>query len=163
MKATLLSSSSEQFERMSTELEHIKGVYSRAQGNSTIYDLLLSSENLSFISATKGTFEAHLTLSSCHVNSRGTIHGAVSAAIVDWAGGISIATHGYEKTGASIDIHISYLNTAMVGDVLQIKGVAEKLGGNISFTRITISKIINSVPGPIVAMGTHSKYFPLPR
>jgi len=65
----------------SLELEHVKGVWQRMQGNSPIYDFLLS--DVEIISATKGSVTSRLVLSKNHVNSRGTIHGAVSAALVD--------------------------------------------------------------------------------
>lgn len=86
----------------STELEHVRKVWNDLKGNSAIYDFLLSDAEI--VSATKGTATARLTLGKNHVNSRGTIHGAVSATIVDWSGGLAISTHGLEKTGASVDM-----------------------------------------------------------
>jgi acyl-coenzyme A thioesterase 13 len=85
-----------------TELEHVQKGWEKIKGNSPIYDFLLSDAEI--VSATKGTATARLTLGKNHVNSRGTIHGAVSATIVDWSGGLAISTHGLEKTGASVDM-----------------------------------------------------------
>ena len=110
-----------------TELEHVRGVWERTKNDSPIYRLLLP--DVDIISATRGQMQARLKLTAEHVNSRGTVHGAVSAAIIDWAGGMSIATHGYERTGASIDIHVSYLSTATIGDTLDISAVA---GGEVN-------------------------------
>merc|ERR1711900_129766 len=101
----------------STALEHVRGVWERMRGNSPIYDFLLP--DVVLISATQGSITAHLTLGKNHVNSRGTIHGAVSAALVDWSGGLAIATHGLEKTGASVDIHVTYIGTAQAGRLLR--------------------------------------------
>lgn len=64
------------------------------QGNSPIYDFLLS--DVEIISARKGAVTARLALAKNHVNSRGTIHGAVSAALADWSGGLAI---GYTRSG----------------------------------------------------------------
>lgn len=91
---------------------------------------------------------------------------------------MAIATHGYDKTGPSLDIHVTYLSGARVGDVVEIEGVADKVshlqylenvglmnlevGRNISFTNIVITKIVNGQPGPIVAKGSHTKYFTPP-
>lgn len=142
----------------SPELQHIGAVWGRMQGNSPIYDFLLGSQKLQFVSATPGAFKAHLVLAPCHVNSRGTLHGAVSATIVDWAGGLSIATHGLEKTGASVDIHISYLSTAHVGDTVEIEGTATKVGRSLAFTNVRISKLVDGEPGPVVTQASHTKY-----
>ena len=65
----------------SAELDHVRRVWQNMKGNSPIYDFLLS--DIAIISASKGSATARLTLGGNHVNSRGTIHGAVSAALVD--------------------------------------------------------------------------------
>lgn len=96
--------------------------------NSPIYDFLLGDVILT--AADRGSITARLTLGSNHVNSRGTIHGAVSATIVDWSGGLAIATHGLEKTGASVDIHVTYLSTAVIGDEIEVVGTANKVWDN---------------------------------
>jgi acyl-coenzyme A thioesterase 13 len=122
-----------------------------------IYAFLLADAKI--VSATKGSATARLTLSKKHVNSRGTIHGAVSATIVDWAGGISIATHGLEKTGASVDIHVSYIGTAKVGDTIEIEATANKVGRSMAFTTIRIYKLDDDGKlGPLVATASHTKY-----
>ncbi|RFU28701.1 hypothetical protein B7463_g7634, partial [Scytalidium lignicola] len=112
-----------------SELDHVKAVWQNLQGNSPIYDFLLF--DVEIVSAIKGTFVAHLVLKQNHVNSRGTIHGAVSAALVDWSGGMAIATHGLEKTGASIDIHITYVSTAQIGDTIEIEAIANKFNMDV--------------------------------
>lgn len=147
----------------SPELDHITAVWSRMQGNSPIYDFLFGSSqghtnSLTFLSATKGSFTVHLLLAPQHVNSRGTLHGSVSATIVDWAGGLAIATHGMEKTGASVDIHVTYQSTAHVGDTVEIEGTATKVGRSMAFTNVTIKKMVDGKQGPLVASASHTKY-----
>jgi acyl-coenzyme A thioesterase 13 len=142
-----------------SELEHIRGVWERTKNDSPIYRLLLS--DVGIINATRGQMQARLKLTAEHVNSRGTIHGAVSAAIIDWAGGMSIATHGYERTGASIDIHISYLSTATVGDTLEISAVADRVGRSMAFTTVKISRVVDGEVGPLVSRGSHTKFLPV--
>jgi acyl-coenzyme A thioesterase 13 len=143
----------------SPELEHIARVWQSMQGKSPIYDFLLNTQHLTLVSASKGIFKAHLVLAPCHVNSRGTIHGAVSATIVDFAGGLSIATHGFEKTGASVDIHLTYLSTAKIGDTVEIEGIANKVGKSMAFTSVKITKLLeNGDLGPMVVSASHTKY-----
>jgi acyl-coenzyme A thioesterase 13 len=144
----------------SPELEHVKGVWERMRGNSPIYDFLLS--DVVLVSATKGSITARLILGKNHVNSRGTIHGAVSAALVDWSGGLAIATHGLEKTGASIDIHVTYIGTALAGETIEIEALANKVGRSVCFTTIRICKLVDGVAGPMVATASHTKYISQP-
>ncbi|KAJ5563123.1 Thioesterase superfamily [Penicillium sp. DV-2018c] len=142
-----------------SELEHVRGVWERTKNDSPIYRFLLS--DVDIVDAARGKMQARLNLTAEHVNSRGTIHGAVSAAIIDWAGGMSIATHGYEKTGASVDIHISYLSTATVGDTLDISAVADKVGKSMAFTTVKISRVVDGEVGPLVSKGSHTKFLPV--
>jgi acyl-coenzyme A thioesterase 13 len=141
-----------------SELEHIKNVWQRMRGNSPIYDFLLGDQDLTFISASRGSFRAHLKLSTNHVNSRKTIHGGVTATLVDWAGGLAIATHGLEKTGSSVDIHVNYISTAHVDDLIEIEGTANKVGRSIAFTTVKVTKFVDGELGPIVATASHTKY-----
>lgn len=102
---------------------------------------------------------ARLTVAPDHINSKGSLHGSVSATIVDWAGGLAIATHGHVKTGVSTDIHVTYSSGAKVGEVLTIEGKTIKMGRNMGFTTVTIYKADgDEAMGTIVAHGTHSKY-----
>ncbi|TAQ89375.1 hypothetical protein B7494_g2301 [Chlorociboria aeruginascens] len=141
---------------ISSELEHVRGVWQNMKGNSPIYDFLLSDAII--IAASRGTVTSRLLLQNNHVNSKGTLHGAVTAALVDWSGGLAIASHGMEKTGASIDIHISYISTARVGETLEIEAATNKVGRSIAFTTIRIVKLVDGKPGPIVATASHNKY-----
>lgn len=94
------------------------------------------------------------------MNSGGSIHGSVSATIVDWAGGMAIATHDCrDKTGVSVDIHVSYQSGARVGDEIEIEGAVEKVGGSLAFTRVTIYKVDGEGErGNIVVRGSHTKF-----
>jgi acyl-coenzyme A thioesterase 13 len=140
------------------ELEHIRKVWAGMRGNSPIYDFLLGDQDLTFISASRGSFKAHLKLSANHVNSRKTIHGGVTATLVDWAGGLAIATHGLEKTGASVDIHVNYISTAHVGDLIEVEGTANKVGRTMVFTSVKVTRFIDGELGPIIATASHTKY-----
>lgn len=63
-----------------------------------------------------------------------------------------------EKTGLSVDIHVTYLSTAKEGDEIEIEGTADKVGNSLAFTNMKISKVINGELGGVVATGTHTKY-----
>ncbi|KAF7504481.1 hypothetical protein GJ744_002161 [Endocarpon pusillum] len=124
---------------------------------SPVYNFLFS--DITIVSASVGSMLARLTVGPHHLNSKGSLHGSVSATLVDWAGGMAIATHGLEKTGLSTDIHVAYSAGAKLGDILTIEGKTTKVGRNMGFTTVTIYKAIGEeAMGTVVAHGTHSKY-----
>ncbi|OCL12653.1 Thioesterase/thiol ester dehydrase-isomerase [Glonium stellatum] len=138
-------------------LAHVERVWAENKPNSPIYNFLLSEISLTF--ASKGVVRARLQLTKNHVNSKGGLHGTVSACLIDWVGGLAIAAYDLrEKTGVSTDIHITYISSAREGDWVEVEGKASKVGGTLAFTRATISKVVGEEPGPIVATGTHTKF-----
>jgi len=78
---------------------------------------------------------------------------------VSGAGGLAIASYDLrEKTGASIDIHVTYQSSAKEGDEIEIEGVAERVGGSLAFTKVNIFKVEDGRRGKSVATGSHTKY-----
>jgi acyl-coenzyme A thioesterase 13 len=129
--------------------------------NSTIYNIFLS--GIKVTSVVVGSVTSRLTLTPAHLNSKGGLHGAVSAAFIDFTTGLAIASWDLrEKTGASVDMHISYLSSAAgAGDVVEIVATAEKVGGSMAFVTILIQKV-EVVDGEekrtIVTKGHHTKF-----
>lgn len=140
----------------SPELQNVLKVWQRLRSGSPIYEFLLGP--VIFESATKGSFKARLQLGPSHLNSKGSLHGSVSATIVDWAGGLAIAAHGLEQTGVSTDIHVIYLSGAKDGMWITIEGSVTRLGGALAFTAVSIYKDKEGQGIELVAQGTHTKY-----
>jgi acyl-coenzyme A thioesterase 13 len=140
---------------MSAELHQVLKVWDRTRTNSPIYEFLLDA--IDVYDAEKGVVRARLQVGPRHLNSKGTLHGAFSATVTDWAGGLSIASCGLDATGVSTDIHVNYLSTATTGDWLEIEGRANKVGKSLAFTTVSISKKTESGLSP-VAQGSHTKY-----
>jgi acyl-coenzyme A thioesterase 13 len=138
-----------------TPFESVQACWTRVSTNSPVYSFFFS--EIRIVSASHGTMLAELPVSANLLNSKGSLHGSVSATIVDWAGGMAIASTGLEKTGLSTDIHVSYVSTAKLGDTLTIEGSVSKVGRNMGFTTVTISKG-EGEKKTVVAHGTHTKY-----
>ncbi len=138
-----------------TPLESVQACWARVSQNSRVYNFFFS--DIVLVSATNGSMVASLKVAPNHLNSKQSLHGSVSATIVDWAGGMAIASTGLEKTGLSTDIHVSYVSTAKLGDVLTIEGSVSKVGRNMGFTTVTIYKG-EGENKTVVAHGTHTKY-----
>ncbi|KAK5119504.1 hypothetical protein LTR85_007604 [Meristemomyces frigidus] len=140
-----------------SEHVHLEKLVQTKLPTSPIYVFLLTPVQIT--AASKGQFSARLPLSQNHMNSSGSLHGAVSAAIVDWAGGMAISTFDLrDKSGVSVDIHVTYQSGAKVGDEVEIEGIAERVGGSLGFTKVTIYKVEDGKRGKIVISGTHTKF-----
>ncbi len=139
-------------------LRHVHAYWDMKKGHSPIYDFLLPDVVIS--EASKGRVLARLPVVQNHVNYRGTVHGAVSASLVDWSGGMAISSHGVEQTGVSISIHIDYVGTARVGDTLVIEAVAHRVGRTMAFTTIVIRKQSDL---SVIATASHTKMLSGPK
>ena len=137
-------------------LEHVRSHWASLKDNSPIYQFLL--ENVDIFAAANGHVKAHLRVVPVHLNSKGTLHGTVSACLTDWAGGLAIASTGLEKSGVSTDIHTTYIATAKEGDLLVVDGAATKVGTTLAFTSVSIQKLHDDGSTSPVANGTHTKY-----
>jgi acyl-coenzyme A thioesterase 13 len=69
----------------------------------------------------------------------------------------AVASHGLEKTGASIDLHVTYFGTAQVGGIIEVEAVATRVGSSVAFTTIKIYRVIDGEQGPIVATALYTK------
>ncbi|KAK1727646.1 hypothetical protein CaCOL14_004982 [Colletotrichum acutatum] len=139
---------------------HIENYISTRCNASPIYAFLFN-PGLKLTHASKGLIIARLPVTANHLNSSGSIHGSVSATIVDWAGGLAIAAWDLrEATGVSVDINISYLSGAKLGDEIEIEGKIEKVGGSLAFTHVNIYKVnsADGTRGATVANGRHTKF-----
>ncbi|KAI8721355.1 4HBT domain-containing protein [Fusarium sp. LHS14.1] len=136
---------------------HVQRLMDRLLEKSPIYNFIMSPIKL--INATQGTVTTQMVLNGNHVNSRGGLHGAASATIIDFVTGLAIASWDLrETTGASVDMHISYLSTAKVGDMIEIVSTADKVGGSMAFSTIRISKVGEDGSLTPVTVGQHTKY-----
>ncbi|TKA73448.1 hypothetical protein B0A55_06080 [Friedmanniomyces simplex] len=141
----------------SPEHLHIEELVKTKLPTSPIYAFLLTPVKIT--SATKGHVTARLPLSQNHMNSMGSLHGSVTATIVDWMGGMAISSHDLRsKSGVSVDIHVTYQSGAKTGDEIEIEGIAEKVGGSLAFTKVNIYKVEGGKRGRVVATGTHTKF-----
>jgi acyl-coenzyme A thioesterase 13 len=139
------------------EQKHIEHLVATRLPTSPIYAFLLSGVKIQ--SASKGHVVARLPLETNHMNSGGSLHGAVSATIVDWMGGMAISSSDLRaKSGVSVDIHVTYQSGAKLGEEIEIEGIAERVGGSLAFTNIGIYTVEDGKRGKVVAKGTHTKF-----
>ncbi|CAK7269991.1 hypothetical protein SEPCBS119000_003859 [Sporothrix epigloea] len=163
-------------------IAHVRAHWAGIEPNSPIYSLFFSGirivdarrEDIGSTSSSGGRILARLPVVPIHVNSKHILHGAVSAALVDWAGGMAIAAAtGRHKTGVSVDIHVSYVSAARAGDELEIEAWVQRVGRSLAYTSVEIrlrprvarqedEAVAADAPvrtrGAVVAAGSHTKY-----
>ncbi|KAK5989742.1 hypothetical protein PT974_08001 [Cladobotryum mycophilum] len=119
---------------------HVQAYLDKLLQRSAIYNIFMTGTQLTNV--TPGTVTTQLVLTPTHVNSKGGLHGAVSAAIIDFVTGLAIVSWDLrEETGASVDMHISYLSSkAGAGDTLDIVATAEKVEDDGERTMVTLGQ-----------------------
>ncbi|KAL5621317.1 hypothetical protein BROUX41_006787 [Berkeleyomyces rouxiae] len=138
-------------------LTHVQAYHDERCLGSPIYKFLLS--NVTFTHASRGLIVARMPVRPEHLNISGSIHGSVSATIVDWAGGLAIAAWDLrDQTGPSVDINVSYLGTAG-GGIVEIEGRVDRVGSNLGFTSVGIWRVDSEGKrGAPVILGRHTKF-----
>ncbi|KAG8665444.1 hypothetical protein FPOAC2_10515 [Fusarium poae] len=136
---------------------HVQSLMDRLRSKSPIYNFIMAPAQL--MATSQGVVITRMTLNENHLNSSGSLHGAVSATIIDFVTGLAIASWDLrETTGASVDMHISYVSTARLGDTVEIISTADKVGGSVAFSSIKIFKVEADGTSKLVTHGQHTKY-----
>lgn len=135
----------------------VQGMLERLLKSSVMYGTFMAGVTLKSVS--HGTVTTSIVLDKVHLNSKNGLHGAVSATFIDFTTGLAIASWDLrEATGASVDMHISYLSTAKAGDTVEIVTTADRVGGSLAFVTIRIAKVNEDGSRTLVTTGSHTKY-----
>ncbi|GLJ24879.1 hypothetical protein SUGI_0475840 [Cryptomeria japonica] len=83
------------------------------------------------------------------------LHGGATAAYVDIIGSAAIFTTGAKSSGVSVEINVSYLNAAKLGEEIEIEAKVLRIGKAIAFVTVDLRK---KNTGELIAQGRHTKY-----
>lgn len=72
-----------------------------------LYICVVVTVQVKLISASDGNCTAELTVAEEHSNSHGTLHGGLSATIVDCVSTLALITHKRQAAGVSVDMHVT--------------------------------------------------------
>ncbi|XP_051149062.1 uncharacterized protein LOC127263844 isoform X2 [Andrographis paniculata] len=92
------------------------------------------------------------------LNTGNTLHGGATATLVDILGSAVIYTMGSLATGVSVEISVSYLDAAHLGEEIEIESKALRVGRAIAVASVELRSIKT---GKIIAQGRHTKYLTL--
>jgi len=141
-------------------LESVKKIFNFSI-NRNGFDRLL--DKVQITSAGNGNCVAEMVVEKQHTNGYGTLHGGFTASAVDVISSLAVLTHqkvvdeidSLPQSGVSIDIHVSYLSSANIGDRIIINAKTVKRGRNLAFLKVSLLKKDSSV---ILAQATHTKF-----
>eukprot|EP01137_Pigoraptor_chileana_P020864 Opistho-2@83781 len=116
------------------------------------FDRVLRGVNIT--EAAEGRCVCEFVVGEDHVNRGGTLHGGLTATLVDIVSTIAIATTGSGAPGVSTGMNITYISAANEGDKIEVDAKVLRAGRTLAFATVDLRK----VDGKIVAQGTHTKF-----
>ncbi|XP_021933030.1 acyl-coenzyme A thioesterase 13-like isoform X2 [Zootermopsis nevadensis] len=107
------------------------------------------------VSGGEGRFRAELVIEPEHQNKFGTLHGGLTATLVDSLSTAALISHKVGVPGVTVDLHIMYLKAAAIGETVVIDCNTLKAGRTLAFLTVDITK---KETGELVARGSHTKF-----
>eukprot|EP00262_Sarcandra_glabra_P009260 TRINITY_DN2336_c0_g2_i1.p1 TRINITY_DN2336_c0_g2~~TRINITY_DN2336_c0_g2_i1.p1 ORF type:complete len:192 (-),score=43.28 TRINITY_DN2336_c0_g2_i1:248-739(-) len=89
------------------------------------------------------------------LNIAGFLHGGATASLVDVIGSAAILALGAPTSGVSLEISISYLDSAFLDEEIEIEAKVLRVGKAIG---VVIVELRKKKTGKVVAHGRHTKY-----
>jgi len=102
------------------------------------------------ISGGEGKCEAEFTVEKEHTNFMGYLHGGFSASIVDMVSSMALLTHPKHNAGVSVNLSVSYLKGAQIGEEILVKAHTDRVAKKLAFLSV---QIINKETGDLIALG----------
>ncbi|KAL4002949.1 putative esterase F42H10.6 [Acanthocheilonema viteae] len=110
------------------------------------------------VSASADRVVVEMMVEEEHVNSKKTLHGGQTAALVDMITARAVGITVRDKVMVSVELAVSYLLPVKLGETIEIEAKVLKIGRNIAFTEAEFRRKSDN---QIVAKGKHTIAFVL--
>ncbi|XP_034982309.1 acyl-coenzyme A thioesterase 13 [Zootoca vivipara] len=110
---------------------------------------------MTVLSATPGKVVCEMKVEEEHTNRGGTLHGGLTATLVDNVSTLALLHTERAHPGVSVDMNITYMSAANIGDEIQITAEILKQGRTLAFANVDLR---NKATGKLIAQGRHTKY-----
>ncbi|NXA46962.1 ACO13 thioesterase, partial [Nothocercus julius] len=107
------------------------------------------------VSAAPGKVVCELKVEEEHTNRGGTLHGGLTATLVDVVSTAALMYTERAVPGVSVDMNITYTAAAKIGEEVLITAQILKQGRNMAFASVDLT---NKATGKLIAQGRHTKY-----
>uniref|UniRef100_A0A8C4QSY5 Acyl-coenzyme A thioesterase 13 n=1 Tax=Eptatretus burgeri TaxID=7764 RepID=A0A8C4QSY5_EPTBU len=111
--------------------------------------------SLHAVSASPGHLVCEMGVEKEHTNRGGTMHGGLTALLVDSVSTLALFTTKDGRPGVSVDMNITYMKAAQEGETVMITADVLKQGRTLAFTSVDI---MNKDTGHLIAQGRHTKH-----
>ncbi|KAG5842569.1 hypothetical protein ANANG_G00179020 [Anguilla anguilla] len=125
----------------------------RAMVDSPGFDRVLSKVNI--LSASPGKVVCEMKVEEEHTNRAGTLHGGLTATLVDVISTTALMYTERGLPGVSVDMNITYMNAAKVGEDVVITAQVLKQGRTLAFATVDLT---SKATGKLLAQGRHTKH-----
>ncbi|ESO07537.1 hypothetical protein HELRODRAFT_75909 [Helobdella robusta] len=105
--------------------------------------------------ATEGRCVCELKVGDEHTNRGKTLHGGMTATLVDMVSTAALMTKENMGPGVSVNINVSYMQPAFIGNDLIIDSSVIKLGKTLAFLSVEIK---DKASNKLIATGSHTKF-----
>ena len=110
---------------------------------------------MTLVSAAPGKVICEMKVEEQHTNQLGTLHGGMTATLVDVISTLALLCTERGVAGVSIDMNITYISPAKMGEDILITAHVLKEGRSISFASVDLT---NKAMGKLIAQGRHTKH-----
>ncbi|XP_063155057.1 acyl-coenzyme A thioesterase 13 isoform X2 [Candoia aspera] len=114
-----------------------------------------SLREMKVISASPGKVVCEMKVEEQHTNRGGTLHGGLTATLVDIVSTAALLHTERGAPGVSVDMNISYMSSAKIGEEILITAEVLKQGKTLGFANVNLT---NKATGRLIAQGRHTKY-----
>ncbi|XP_018332824.1 acyl-coenzyme A thioesterase 13-like [Agrilus planipennis] len=115
-------------------------------------------QKVKILNIAKGNCLAELKLEEEHTNSLGGLHGGFSSTLVDVISSYGLISHekcDNRPLSVSVDLHVTFLKPAKLGDEILIDTKTNRVGKNLAFCEV---EILNKETKELLVKGTHTKF-----
>jgi len=106
------------------------------------------------VAASPGACTLSMQVEKAHSNRGGTLHGGFSAHLVDSVTTIALMTNEGASPGVSVDMNMTYMKAAKIGEEITIEAKTLRQGRTLAFLECEIK---NS-KGDLLVKGAHTKF-----
>ncbi|XP_060630894.1 acyl-coenzyme A thioesterase 13 [Anolis sagrei] len=110
---------------------------------------------MTVLSADSGKVVCEMEVAKEHTNRGETLHGGLTATLVDVVSTAALLHSERGAPGVSVDMNITYVSAAKIGDEILITAEILKQGKRLAFTTVDLT---NKATGKLIAQGRHTKY-----
>ncbi|XP_041101063.1 acyl-coenzyme A thioesterase 13 [Polyodon spathula] len=125
----------------------------RAMIDSPGFDRVLS--KVALVSASPGKVVCEMKVEEEHTNRGGTLHGGLTATLVDVISTTALMYTERGAPGVSVDMNITYMNAAKIGEDVLITAQVLKQGKTLAFATVDVT---SKATGKLIAQGRHTKH-----